>query len=266
MRTTVRLLGWLLLGSAALAGGCGSDHKNPRRIADPLENVTGFCEEWGKRACNQLVADACLAKSLEECAAAQAVHCVNTMKPNYDKKNAVACLDEVQKAYADAKLTAAEHEVVVNLRAPCDKLFEGPGTAGFPCTANHECNTLENFECVIHADGQGTCEVPEVQAGGFPCAAPYQVCGEAFYCNGQNCLVRPAVGQPCSMTVPCTDDATCVGIEGAGVCTAKLADREACTDPDECVSGICAFSGTNGRCAPHILLDAADPLCDNFAQ
>ncbi len=267
MRTTVKLLSWFLVGSAAVSTGCGSDKKHGTQQEDPLEHVTGFCQEWGRRACNATVVDACASK-VEDCQEKQALFCLSILPPNYAKKNAKACLDAVAAAYLDAKLDAKEYDTVINLGPPCDKLIEGPGEAGAACRDTFECNTLEDLICVARPGEPGTCQVPVTQGGGRSCIEAFQVCESDFYCNGSNCVERRAAGQPCSAQDPCTEDSTCAGPEGAAVCTPKKPDREPCTSDDECVSKLCGLSGAGatGRCAPQILLDVADPLCSNLAK
>jgi|SoiMethySBSTD1v2_1073268.scaffolds.fasta_scaffold04190_15 hypothetical protein len=264
MRTTVKLLSWLLVGSAAVSG-CGSDKKHGAQQVDPLAEVTGFCAEWGKRACNANVLEACASK-LEDCQEKQALFCLSILPPNYARKNADACLAAVSTAYADAKLDAKEYATVIDLAAPCDKLIEGPGEAGAACRETFECNTLEDLICVALPGEPGTCQVPVTQGGGRSCVEAFQVCESDFYCNGSNCVERRAAGQPCSAQDPCMEDSTCAGPEGSAVCTPKKPDREPCTSNDECASKICGLSVTGGRCAPQILLDVADPLCSNLAK
>jgi hypothetical protein len=192
-----------MLASALLGSGCGSDRKRTAIEADPLASVTGFCQEWGKRACSAPVVEACLATDATACANQQALFCVSLLPPGYASDNAKACLDAVGAAYSNATLTAKEYDTVINLGPPCDKLIEGPGVAGSPCRATSECNTLDNLVCVSKPGAEGSCQVPVIQGGGRSCVEAFHQCAPGFYCNGSNCIEGPAEGQPCSAQVPC---------------------------------------------------------------
>jgi hypothetical protein len=266
MRTTFKLGFGLLLASALLGSGCGSDRKRGAAPADPLATVTGFCEEWGKRACSAPVVEVCLATDAAACANQQAQYCVLRMPPNYASDNAQTCLDAVGAAYSDARLTAKEYDTVINRGPPCDKLIEGPGQSGSPCSETSDCNTLDNLVCVSKPGAEGTCQVPVVQGGGRTCVEAFHLCEPGFYCNGSNCIEGPGEGQPCSPQVPCGEDFTCTAPEGSAICVAKKPNTAACSSDEECVSKICSRSASSGVCAPEIRLAAADPLCENLRQ
>jgi hypothetical protein len=264
MRTNFKLGLWLLVGSAVLGSGCSSDRRRGSVPADPLATRAGFCEEWGKRACTAPVVQACLAVDAAACAAKQADYCLSTLPSGYASDNAKACLDAVGSAYADDRLKAEEYEVVINFGAPCDKLIEGPGVSGSTCSVTNDCNTLDDLVCVSRPGQTGTCQVPVVQGGGRSCVEAYQLCEEGFYCNGSNCVEGKLEGQACSAQEPCGVDLNCAGPEGAKTCVLKGQTTAPCTSDDDCVSKICARSGSSGVCAPEIRLAPADPLCENL--
>jgi hypothetical protein len=268
MRTTFNLGFGLLLASAVLGSGCGSDRRRGATPEDPLATKTGFCQEWGKKACGTQVMAACLGDTVDACIEAQGDFCEAIVPPNYASENAQRCLDAVGAAYSDARLTAQEYETVIHLGAPCDKLIAGPGQEGSPCRATPECNTLDDLVCVSKPGGSGTCQIPVVQGGGRSCVEPYQLCEKGFYCNGSNCVESRSEGQPCSASEPCAEEMKCAGEEGAKTCAPKGQITNPCATDDDCVSKICAKSGTaaTGVCAPQIVLGPADPLCANLRQ
>lgn len=265
MRTNYQLgLGLLLVG-ALLGSGCGSDRKRAPVVEDPLATRTGFCEEWGAKACSDPVREACLAASKEACIAKQADYCLLLVKPDYAPDNAKTCLEAVGAAYSDAKLTAQEYEIVINLGAPCNKLIAGPGQSGSSCRETWECNTLDDLVCIIREGATiGTCEVPVVQGGGLSCVELFQKCAPGFYCNGSNCIVGKAEGEPCSAAEPCGLDLNCA--VASATCEPKGRATDPCENDNDCATKICAKTGTTnaGVCAPQIVLGPADPLCANL--
>lgn len=229
-RISIVLAVWMGLGGL---WGCGGDEDPP----NPLATRAGFCGEWAKNACNEEVIDACAATGAEACRESQQEHCLSLVSADaYRQSSAKACLDTVRAALADARLTAEEVGPVLRGEGAC------------------------SFSCVETADGK--CVEPTVVGGGEECSGEDVVCGEGFYCDGENCLARRAVGRDCSEEIPCREELRCVGEAGAQTCEERIADGEACESDEECQSGICG-RGTN-LCAARITLSDAEPVCSLF--
>ena len=98
-----------------LAAGCSSSQAGPGSH-DPYGDVGSFCEQWGKAACNKTVVTNCSAASADKCVATQKEYCLALVSPSgYSSKFAKQCIQAVHDAYADAKLTASEYQVVTSL-------------------------------------------------------------------------------------------------------------------------------------------------------
>ncbi len=99
--------------------------------------------------------------------------------------------------------------------------------------------------CKNYAETVGCEALQEGGFGGTPCAALF--------------LGTVALGGECDETFQCVGDAYCdAELSSCGVCTARLADGEACTFSDVCTGGLCNSSGV---CAsPGVIGDACtDP-------
>jgi hypothetical protein len=259
-------LSWVWL-PLALAGAC-SGAKAGTDPVDPLETRSGFCERWGKSACSAEVVDRCLAADATVCAESQTVFC-ETILPGsgYSKQFAQVCLNAVKAAYADAELTREEHDTVIDLGPPCDKLIEGPGQVGDACSGkDSDCNTLEDLKCVARPGETGTCQVPTIVGGGRSCRQLHETCEEGFFCNGENCIERLGEGSLCSASAPCAEDLKCEGPDGAQTCVPKAELGGPCGNENDCVTGLCAKApgAVSGVCDNKIILTSADPLCENL--
>jgi hypothetical protein len=251
-----RFIPVLMLIPVALA--CSGAKKAPGSTTN--RTAEEFCESFGRSACNETVVSKCSGggTDTDKCIASQAAFCMSKLESPafYNSKNAKVCLNAVAEAYKDAKLSAAEVQVVRELAAPpCDQLIKGPGSLGSTCTRTQDCNTLEDLSCVIRpGDSTGSCQVPEIVGGGFSCTAPEKVCADGFYCNGQNCIEQPnQAGADCASDIPCGSGFNCIdtspdagtgqpcGAEASScVCQAKISTGGACTLASECKSGVCA--------------------------
>jgi hypothetical protein len=117
----------------------------------------------------------------------------------YVSTQAETCLAAVQKAYSDGTLTATEIATVRHLGAPCDHLIKGPEAKGEACTVDNDCDTVENYVCVMKA-GVGACAIPTVVDNGTSCKAPEATCNPGFYCDKNNCIESAAMGDPPAQT------------------------------------------------------------------
>jgi hypothetical protein len=229
--------------AVSLSASCSSSKRGSGSSAN--KTADQFCESFAKAACNDSVVSKCSGggTDVDQCIASQSDFCMSALgiPEGYRSTHAQACLDAVRNAYKDAKLTADEVKVVRQLADPCDKLIAGPGGTGASCAAHYECNTVEGLSCVVRP-GQptGTCQIPEVVGGGFSCTAPQQVCEDAFYCNGQNCVARPSTeAAACAPEIPCTDDFKCIGSGTNSICTIKADAGGSCSADIDCKSGVC---------------------------
>ncbi len=253
-----------LLTAAALVG-CTINATGPSDNAEnPLGTQSGFCNAWAKAACNNTVVKNCNEVDQNTCIVNQASFCETLVPAGYNSKRAQDCINAVKAAYADAQLDATELDVVLRLGGDCSHLVAGPDKVGEACSQQNDCNTVNNYTCVIKAgDDSGTCEIPQIQANGEPCDGPAMVCNDAAYCDGQNCLVRKPDGKTCSYDAMCVDGDLCdmsASTDGSGTCSAKLDLRASCTDDSQCASAICL----SGKCTSQVVLTVESSLCTNL--
>jgi hypothetical protein len=263
----------LVLGMAgALAGGCTVTEETTQVTPDPFPDVATFCAKVAAAVCNQYVVTACygsdansLPTDTQSCidAYSQLAVC-NPGNLPFHKDQAANCLAQLQAAYADAKIEAAEVKAVED--ACVLVFFTGLGS-GSTCTSDSVCNTLGQLRCVIKAgDTDGTCEIPVEVTGGLDCSAPNAQCIEGFYCDGSNCLGMPGEGHACSTTIPCQDTCVCSAATG-GVCNLKMANGvQGCTADNDCQSGFCtkATDAATGRCMGTSVLAGTSENCAPF--
>lgn len=182
-------IGLLLLSTAC----SGSDDDKPR-------TREAFCQEWAARACSSAVVSACQAASAETCRLSQQAFCATLVPENFSDAAGDACLAAVGAAYADADLTGAELDTVLQLGPPCNRIVDGPSKLGETCTTSRDCEGSAGYQCIIKGGlSQGTCQIPAVVGAGLRCAAPQQVCMEDFYCDESNCIAAK-LAKPAPMT------------------------------------------------------------------
>jgi hypothetical protein len=253
----------LLCSVAFLWVACGSDEKN-----DPLDEVSGFCAEWGERACSEIAIRRCSSGSEEECQSAQMDFCLDLVPARlYNKEGAKDCLAAVQEAYDDAELDGEERATVESLGGDCQAVLSGDGELDDECTKDTECDVANDLVCVSRLDEEsGTCQVPVEVGGGRGCSRADQVCEADFYCDEKrDCIEKQEVDDECTLAVPCKDNLNCAAPEdsGVGVCTEKLGAGDECEWDEECATGICR--GINSMiCAHVIVLDLDQPICEHF--
>ncbi|MCC6898532.1 MAG: hypothetical protein IT377_06135 [Polyangiaceae bacterium] len=260
----MRLLSSLVpLVALGLFVACGSSKK---RAGDAYGTEEQVCQHWAEAACNAKVVEACAAASVESCVAKQTTYCLGSVPPYYSSENAKTCIEKVEAAYSDAKLTAEEVAVVRNMGAPCDKLNQGLKALGEVCEASDQCNSIEDQVCVIKpGDDSGSCQVPKLVGGGYSCTAADELCDVGFYCDGSNCIAKKGDGQACTKDIPCLEDFLCVDSGGQGKCVAKGGTAAGCDADFECKSGICAKPATgSGKCVESVVLTPTDPVCQSL--
>jgi hypothetical protein len=261
---------WLIAALAlASVPACTIDATGPKQSVDAtVKDETAFCTTWAKAACNSEVVSNCDEVDTATCVEHQSSFCQGLVpSAGYSSKRAQDCIDAVRAAYADAVLDADELDVVLNLGGDCAHLVAGPDKVGEACSEPNDCDTVDNYTCVIKAgDTTGTCQIPEIQDNGEPCDGPAMVCNPEAYCDGSNCLVDKPVGKACTYDAMCESDAVCDiasdSTDGSGTCAAKLNLQASCTDDSQCASGICLQATL--KCTSKIVLTDESSLCQNL--
>lgn len=221
----------------------------------------GFCQRWATQACSDAVVSACQAADAPSCRLQQQEFCAGLVPSDFSARHAEECLSSVGKAYADADLTSTELRTVLELGAPCNRIVVGPSGNGDACSRNSDCDGANGFECVIKG-AEGTCQKPEIVAAGLKCSAPQEVCGEGFYCNGDNCIAGKSVGQDCLHDSECGTSGTC---STDGICVARLPVNSPCSEHNDCLSGLCLeFSSLERTCVDRLRLSRSEPVCENL--
>jgi hypothetical protein len=255
----------LVLLALTLPLGCKVEDEPP----DPLAKRTGFCSAWAEAACQANVVEYCNASSVDHCQSAQSDFCLDKLTSDYSPAHAKECLAAVKAAYKDGNLTPDDIAVVINFGAPCDQLSKGSVDEGDACTENDDCDTAAGLSCIKKLGASaGTCATPEEVGGGEACDGDAQVCGDGFYCNGENCVVYKKTGGTCEADYQCSPEDHCVIAAGetTGTCTERADLNETCAKDDDCQSHYCpiASGDTEGQCAGTIRLSRTEPLCDNL--
>jgi hypothetical protein len=255
---------------ALLPFACSGNKKEGPGAEDPYATRSAFCGAWAAAACSAATVQSCGAASSEECVASQQQFCEKLVPTlGYTSANAQPCLDAVSAAYSDAKLDAAERDVVRSLASPCDKLSSGFIGEGEVCDETSDCATIDGFECVIAlGETHGVCAKPIEVGGGESCEDTGSVCASGFYCDAssRHCLAAAGEGDACSGDAPCRQEYQCTGAEGAQTCVAKAASGD-CTSDDDCASDLCqrAAGASKGTCVQEIILSPLEPICADLS-
>jgi hypothetical protein len=259
---------FVLLALAVGIGACSSKEEAP----DPYATVGQFCLAWGKSACTPEAVSACAGNDATDaltqaCITSQAAFC-ETLLPTtgYSSAQAAECLAAVQSAYSDGRLNAADIAIVRHRGAPCNHLVKGPQPKGGSCTQDDDCDTLQNYQCVMKGD-EGTCQIGKLVANGTPCDAPDAVCNDKFYCDG-NCVAYRTVGARCATDSECDPALTCAPDPvDAPRCTSKVAPDK-CKEDSDCPSDTPAcdipLGADSGKCVKNIVLSPSDSQCQDL--
>lgn len=261
----------VLLCLLAGLGACSAKDSPP----DPYATVSMFCSEWGKAACGPSTVSACAGTETatdaltQACVTSQQAYCDKLMSTTtgYNSRNASQCLGAVQRAYSDSKLTAAEIAIVRHRGDPCNHLLKGPAGQGDTCGSDDDCNTLDNYLCIMKS-GAGTCQIPKVVPNGDPCDAPEASCNAGYYCDG-NCVKSKAVGGKCAANFECASGLACDPT--ALKCAAPVSQTE-CTADEDCaptsaaVANVCDIPAglPSGKCVSLIILGSSEGLCEDL--
>jgi hypothetical protein len=247
-------------------GGCSSTDAE----ADPNGSVSGFCTNWAKAACSSAVVLACSgaekvnAELTDSCVMSQRAFCEGLLPTKgYSSQKASQCLSAVQSAYSDARLTALEIATVRHRGDPCNHLIKGTQDKGESCASDDDCNTLQNYLCVMKS-GQGTCQIPTIVDNGDSCAAAGAACNPGYYCGvDEACVQSKVVGKKCAENFECATGLVCD--PESLVCTERVS-AENCAKDDDCTTNVCDIpvNSDTGRCVSSITLAASTGLCEDL--
>jgi hypothetical protein len=251
----------IVLCLVAGVAGCSSKASEP----DPNATVSGFCEGWGKAACSTTVVSHCSGVDTtavtpdltSACVTSQQMFCEGLVPDGYVSTQAETCLSEVKRAYADGTLSALEVATVRHLGAPCDHLIKGKQSKDGLCTTDNDCDTVDNYLCVMKS-GVGACEIPKVVDNGTSCAAPDAACNPGFYCDGEHCVQSLDVDQKCAGTFECGSGLACD--DTTGTCVQRV--NGVCQTDDECATNVCDLPV--GKCVSSIILSPAEGVCQDL--
>ncbi|MET0793139.1 MAG: hypothetical protein ABW061_16585, partial [Polyangiaceae bacterium] len=126
------------------------------------------------------------------------------------------------------------------------------------CTQDDDCDTLQNYLCVLKGD-TGTCQIPMLVDNGTACDAPDAACHTGFYCDG-NCVASKAVGAKCNADLECDPALFCD--PDSSKCAARV-QPDACTKDSDCINGT-ACDLPAGKCVKTIQLSPSEALCEDL--
>ncbi len=234
---------------------CGDDGGEK----DPLSTAAGFCKEWAEAACNKDVVESCSEDpDVDACRESQVKFCRSMVSSSkYKKRGVEECLAGVEKAYADARITAEEAQTVLRMGPPCSRVLGG----GEPsCEKEADCSDTDGPVCEIPEGLKvGTCRL----SGGLSCEDSELECASTFFCNGENCVARLGEGKECESDRECKPTLKCAESEdeeGINVCTPRKDTGEECEEHDECQSQLCS----DGECTTRVILNDRSEMCDDL--
>ncbi len=247
-------------------GGCSSTEAAP----DPNATVSGFCENWAKAACSAKVVAACAgadkadADLTDGCVISQQAFCEGLLPAKgYSSQEASECLNAVQQAYSDGQLNADDIALVRHRGEPCNHLVKGTQGKGESCLSDDDCDTVQNYLCVLKS-GAGSCQIPTVVEAGDPCTAPGAACKTGYYCGiDEACVKSKMVGASCTESFECTTGLEC----DTGKCVMRV-DATSCAKDDDCTTNVCDIpvAASTGRCVNAITLSSSTSICQDLRK
>ncbi|HVU05687.1 MAG TPA: hypothetical protein VHE30_28255 [Polyangiaceae bacterium] len=237
----------LLLGLEISCSGKKSSPAGPS-----YADRESFCHEWAARNCRPEVIDGCLAGGADACIASGETTCkAKVPDGKYSSAGAQDCLDAIDAAYADGKMSPEDRDLIVEFAGACSKVLSGSGSTGESCQSDSDCNREEDLACVRRAGhASGLCEKPAPVDNGGSCSAEDAVCGDGYYCDsGNHCVEGGGDAAPCSDAEPCTTGFLCQatptnggdgGVAGA-TCKALGQKGDPCETDDDCATRICVL-------------------------
>jgi hypothetical protein len=252
----------IFLCLVACLASCSAKTNEP----DPYAAVSGFCEGWGKAACSTTVVSHCAgveaadvtADLTSACVTSQQAFCEGLVPAGYVSTQAGVCLSAVKKAYSDGTLSALEISTVRHLGDPCNHLIKGTQAKDDTCTTDNDCNTVDNYLCVMKS-GVGACEIPKVVANGTSCSAPDAACNPGFYCDGEHCVQSLDKDEKCLNDFECLSGLVCDATSGK--CAPRVSQTNCAADGD-CTTNVCDLPV--GKCVSSIILSPAEGLCQDL--
>jgi hypothetical protein len=240
------------------------DTPPPKGPTYPTEQ--SFCTAAAEAVCNANVVAACyqttdVAASTESCRAEYALreNCNPAGLP-YRHEGSEAHLELLRAMYGDAQVRRVELEAVTESALT---VFSNSGHLNDSCTVDTDCSGVDGLRCVVKPGIEGTCQQPVEVTAGNRCDEPNEVCADDFFCDSGGtdpsnaCIAYPDVGDACSETTPCADDALCVTpTGGTAACQAKTANGGACQGDEQCEGGFCVrpTGATDGTCGDVVVL------------
>lgn len=254
----------ILFSLLAAMGACSGASDD-----EPNATVASFCDSWAKSACRSNVVSICSgAEKADEaltraCQESQQDFCRSLLPTSgYGSRRAAECLKAVEAAYSDARLTATEIATVRHRGEPCNHLVKGPAAKGDTCVNSDDCDTTNDYLCVIKS-GEGTCQIPVVVANGTSCAAPGAACNPGFFCDGDNCVQAKPVDGKCTTDFECATGLICD--PEALKCVARVSQKE-CMKDDDCTTNVCDIpvGSSTGLCVSTVTLGASQAICEDL--
>jgi hypothetical protein len=246
------------VGAGMFGGGCSS--------GPDLSSESSFCEAVAQADCNANVVQACYMPSATTAAndtnlcigvAATPERCNPLNAPfNSNPNFTQACLDAHTALYANAP--TIDPTLLAAKITACEAVFNFGGQTDAPCKLDTDCDVGDGFNCVVHAGGAGSCQVPIAIAAGESCNGSASQCGSGFYCGSGHCISNNAVGEPCGAGTLCDGTVAFCSIPTSssggkpattGTCKALLNDQSACTDDSQCQGGFCIAEDNGSLCA-----------------
>jgi hypothetical protein len=252
----------LLIGLAA----CSSKESD-----NPYATVSGFCAGWGQAACSTKVVANCSGSDATDdltkaCVASQKAFCEGLVPDGYVSDQAGTCLSAVKDAYGDGTLDATDVATVRHLGNQCNHLIKGPKAQGEACTVDTDCDTVDNYVCVLKA-GVGACAIPMVVGNGTSCKAAGATCNTGFYCD-KNCIASAVAGEDCAQDYECLSGLRCEipADASTGSCVAPVSQSKCTGDADCAAPKVCdiAAGASTGTCVSKIVLTPDAALCQDL--
>jgi hypothetical protein len=257
----------LVLGGAALAGGCGGGYD--------LTSIVGFCQAQAAADCSIAIVGACYGSSdqtistdTDSCIAARSqISKCNPSGLPYHPEFADACVAQHQAVFANSQIDGATY---ATLRDACLPVFNKGNPQGSGCSDDSDCDVGNQLRCVVHA-GKGTCQIPTAVGGGESCSQLAAQCTDSsgnidtFYCDsGNHCVTAGAAGEKCSSADACGTGLRCNS--SAKVCVDQATNGQPCHAASECAGGFClgASSSAVGECAATLTYAFGGSTCQDF--
>ena len=243
--------------------------------------ASAYCEELAPIFCPfYLRCDRINVDDLDACVDAFATSCEAGFEPRFtpladdgllslSRAGLDACAAHLEQATCD--------EQFLELSGPCAGIWEGTVDVGGACgldASSFVCRP--GTTCILDLSFCGVCDTI-LDVGAICRAGDAEVpgtCGPAAVCgNGDVCVIRPVVNEPCDEDIPCALPASCTdGIcrEPAVVAVGAACDRDhRCGYRARCASAVCtATAGPGEACATDVDCDAGfcvDDVCEAVA-